>query len=236
MTAISKEKMIGVIVCVLVLGFVSISNSQEKVTDKTLISLDSEAKVYLDKGDINNAGTKIQDAYEKVTKDKSSLSPAATKDLSGTLLKMGEAVHKKDGADKARNWLEKAIEIDNKNDEAHMLLGWTYFEKKDFDKSLSFFKAANTVNPSAKSYQLMAVTYFQNKSYQKALEACDAGLKRNPAAEMASAILNIRAMTNMMLGNQDQAKNDYLAAINKDPGNKMAKNNYDKLYPEKVDK
>jgi tetratricopeptide (TPR) repeat protein len=236
MTANSKEKIIGVIVCVFMFGFVSISNAQEKITDKTLMSLDSEVKGYLEKGDINNAGTKILDAYEKAEKDKGSLSPAATKDLSVTLLKMGEAVHKKDGADKARNWLEKAIEMDNKNDEAHMLLGWTYFEKKDFDKSLSFFKTANAVNPSAKSYQLMAVTYFQNKSYQKALEACDAGLKRNPAAEMASAILNIRAMTNMMLGNQDQAKNDYLAAIKKDPGNKMAKSNYDKLYPENVGK
>ncbi|NLD35322.1 MAG: hypothetical protein GX654_00455 [Desulfatiglans sp.] len=233
MTAINKEKMIGMVVCVFMLGILSIANAQEKITDKTLMSLDSEVKRYLDKGDINNAGTKILDAYEKAAKDKNSLSPAATKELSNTLLKMGEAVHKKDGADKAKAWLEKAIEMDNKNDEAHMLLGWTYFEKKDFDKSLSFFKAANAVNPSPKSYQLMAVTYFQEKAYQKALEACDAGLKRNPAAEVASAILNIRAMTNMMLGNQDQAKNDYLAAIKKDPDNKIAKSNFDKLYPEK---
>jgi hypothetical protein len=42
---------------------------------------------------------------------------------------MGEAVHKKDGADKAKAWLEKAIEMVKKY-EAHMLLGWTYFEKK----------------------------------------------------------------------------------------------------------
>ncbi|NLD35582.1 MAG: tetratricopeptide repeat protein, partial [Desulfatiglans sp.] len=219
MTAASKEKMIGVIVCVLLFCFVSIANAQEKITDKTLMSLDSEVKGYLDKGDINNAGTKILDAYEKAAKDKGSLSPAATKNLSDTLLKMGEAVHKRDGADKAKAWLEKAIEMDNKNDEAHMLLGWTYFEKKDFDKSLSFFKAANAVNPSAKSYQLMAVTYFQSKAYQKALEACDAGIKRHPTAEVASAMLNIRAMSNLMLGNQDKAKNDYLTAINKDPDN-----------------
>ena len=78
----------------------------------------------------------------------------------------------------------------------------------------------------------MAVTYFQNMAYQKAIEACDAGLKRNPAPEAASAILNIRALANLMLENQDQAKNDYLAAIKKDPGNKIAKSNYDKLYPE----
>lgn len=236
MTAISKEKMIGVIVCVLLFCFISIANAQEKITDESLTSPISEAKGYLNKGDINNAGTKILDAYEKAVKEKSSLSPDATKDLSVTLLKMGEAVHKKDGADKAKAWLEKAIEMDNKNDEAHLLLGWTYFEKKDFDKSLSFFKAANAVNPSAKSYQLMAVTYVQEKAYQKALEASDAALKKNPAAETASAILNIRAMANLMLGNQDQAKNDYLAAINKDPGNTMAKNNYDKLYSEKADK
>jgi tetratricopeptide (TPR) repeat protein len=235
MTAISKEKMIGVIVCVLLFCFISIANAQEKITDETLMNLNSEAKGYLDKGDINNAGIKILDAYENAAKDKGSLSPAATKNLSDTLLKMGEAVHKRDGADKAKAWLEKAIEMDNKNDEAHMLLGWTYFEKKDYDKSLSFFKAANAVNPSSKSYQLMAVTYFQEKAYQKALDACDAGLKRNPTAEVASAILNIRAMANLMLGNQDQAKNDYLSAI-KDPDNKIAKSNYDKLYPEKVDK
>ena len=168
MTAISKEKLIGVVVCVFMLGFISIANAQEKITDETLMSLNSEVKGYLDKGDINNAGTKILDAYEKAAKDKSSLSPAATKDLSDTLFKMGEAVHKKDGADKAKAWLEKAIEMDNKNDDPHMLLGWTYFEKKDFDKSLSFFKAANAVNPSAKSYQLMAVTYFQEKAWKKA--------------------------------------------------------------------
>jgi len=236
MTAASKEKMIGVIVCVLLFCFVSIANAQEKITDKTLMSLDSEVKGYLDKGDINNAGTKILDAYEKAAKDKGSLSPAATKNLSDTLLKMGEAVHKRDGADKAKAWLEKAIEMDNKNDEAHMLLGWTYFEKKDFDKSLSFFKAANAVNPSPKSYQLMAVTYFQEKAYQKALEACDAGIKRHPTAEVASAMLNIRAMSNLMLGNHDQAKNDYLAAIKIDPQNKIAISNYNKLYPKKGSK
>ncbi|NLD38993.1 MAG: hypothetical protein GX654_19205 [Desulfatiglans sp.] len=109
MTAISKEKIIGVIVCVFMFGCISISNAQEKITDKTLMNLNSEAKEYLEKGDINNAGIKILDTYEKAAKDKGSLSPAATKDLSDNLFKMGEAVHKKDGADKARNWLEKAI-------------------------------------------------------------------------------------------------------------------------------
>jgi hypothetical protein len=63
MTAISKENIIGVIVCILLFCFISISNAQEKITDKTLMSLDSEAKGYLDKGDINNAGTKILEAY-----------------------------------------------------------------------------------------------------------------------------------------------------------------------------
>jgi tetratricopeptide (TPR) repeat protein len=228
MRVIRKDKLIAIF-CILVFGFAGVTMAQEKITDASLTGLTSEGKAYLDKGDLSNAGKKILLAYENAKKVKSSLSTSATKDLSDALLKMGEAVFKKEGAGNARNWVEKSIEINNLNDDSHLLLGRIYYDGKDYGKAINAINAANNIKQRANNYLLLAFTRLQKKSYQKAIDDCSEGLKKNPTAKEASALLNMRGFIYNASGDNEKAKKDYLDAYNKDPENKAAKNNYDNL-------
>lgn len=229
MPEIRKDIFITVLICVLFFGFTSIALAQEKVTDEILMGLIAEGEESLDKNDLDSASRKIQEAYEKAIKEKS-LNTEINNELSSALFKVGETVLKENGSDKARSWLEKSVNMNAKNDEAHLMLGWTYFDKKDFGKAINYFNTANAVNPSAKSYQFIALTYFQNKSYKKAFEACNKGLGKNPTNKEASAMLNLRALVNLAMGNKEQAEEDYLSAMKKDPGSEIVKSNYELFF------
>jgi tetratricopeptide (TPR) repeat protein len=228
MPEIRKVKLITIF-CILVFGFTGVAMAQEKITDESLTGLTSEGKAYLAKGDLSNAGKKILQAYENAKKVKSSISSAATKDLSDTLLKMGEAVLKKEGSGKAKGWAEKSIEINNRNDDSHLLLGRIYYDGKDYGKAINAVNAANNIKQRANNYLLLAFTRLKEKSYQKAIDDCSAGLRNNPTAKEASALLNMRGFIYNASGDNEKAKKDYLDAYNKDPENKAAKNNYDNL-------
>ena len=130
MPAIRKEKLIAIF-CILIFGFTGIAIAQENITGESLSGLTSEGKAYLEKGDLSNAGKKILEAYEDTKKVKSGINGSVYKDLSEALFKVGEAVLKKDGANNAKSWLEKSIEMDNQNDNPHLLLARIYYEGKD---------------------------------------------------------------------------------------------------------
>jgi tetratricopeptide (TPR) repeat protein len=228
MPAIRKEKLITIF-CILLFGFTGVAMAQEKITDESLTGLTSEGKAYLEKGDLSNAGKKILEAYENAKKVKSSLNTAVCKDLSEALFKVGDAVLKKEGAGKAKDWVEKSIEINNRNDDSYLLLARVYYDGKDYAKAINAVITANNIKKRANNYLLLAYTRLQEKSYQKAIDDCSEGLKNNPTAKEESALLNMRGFIYNVTGDKEKAKKDYLDAYNKDPENKAAKNNYDNL-------
>jgi tetratricopeptide (TPR) repeat protein len=234
MPAIKKDKLIAICFCILICGFIllnfiSIAQAQRQSIDETLISLTSKGKVYIEKGDIANASKKIQEAYEKAIKEKSSLNTAVLNDLSEVLFKVGEAVFNKDGAGNAESWVEKSIDMNNRNDESHLLLARIYYDEKDYSKAISSIIMANNIKQRPNNYLLLAFTYLHTKSYQNAIEACNEGLKKEPTSKEVSALLNMRGFVYNVLGDQEQAKKDYLDAYKKDNGNEAAKNNYENL-------
>jgi tetratricopeptide (TPR) repeat protein len=191
MPAIRKVKLIAIF-CILVFGFIGVAMAQEKITDASLTGLASEGKAYLEKGDLSNAGKKILQAYENAKKVKSSISLAATKDLSDALFKMGEAVLKKEGSGKAKGWAEKSIEVNNRNDDSYLLLGRVYYDGKDYGKAINAVNTANNIKKRANNYLLLAFTRLKEKSYQKAIDDCSAGLKNNPTAKSICLIKHER--------------------------------------------
>ncbi len=228
MSAIRKVKLIA-IYCILVFGLTGVAIAQEKTTGDSLTGLTSEGKAYLAKGDLSNAGKKILQAYENAKKVKSSLSTTATKDLSDTLFKMGDAVLKKEGSGKVKSWAEKSIEINNRNDDSYLLLAQVYYDGKDYDKAINAINTANNIKQRANNYLMLAYTRLMKKSYEKAIDDCSEGLKNNPTSREESALLNMRGFIYNVAGDKEKAKKDYLDAYNKDPENKAAKTNYDIL-------
>ncbi len=228
MWAIRKDKLIAIF-CIFLFGFTGVTLAQEKVTDASLTGLISEGKAYLEKGDLSNAGKKILEAYSSAIKDKSSLNTAVSKDLSDALFKVGNAVLQKEGSGQVKGWADKSIEINNRNDDSHLLLGRVYYDGKDYAMAINAVNTANSIKKRANNYLLLAFTRLKEKSYQKAIDDCSAGLKNNPTAKEASALLNMRGFIYNLAGDKENAKKDYLDAYNKDPENKAAKNNYDNL-------
>jgi tetratricopeptide (TPR) repeat protein len=228
MPAIIKDKLITIF-CIFMFGFTGVLMAQEKITDESLTGLTSEGKAYLEKKDLSNADKKILEAYENAKKVKSSLSPAVSKDLSAALFKVGDAVLKKEGSGKIKDWAVKSIEINDRNDDAYLLLAQAYYDGKDYDKAINAINTANNIKKRANNYLMLAYTRLKKKSYEKAIDDCSEGLKNNPTAKEASALLNMRGFIYNVAGDKEKAKKDYLDAFNKDPENKAAKSNYDIL-------
>ena len=78
-------------------------------------------------------------------------------------------------------YLKKTLVNEPENIEAIQLLPWAYFFQKRFDKALSSFKQAHTLNKKNPTALLgMGWSYFSLKQYQKALDSFERAERFSP--------------------------------------------------------
>ena len=83
--------------------------------------------------------------------------------------------NKVDDIDNSINWFKKVLEIDSNNNEAKEELGKIYYQKKEYEKALEYFKDIDCELDKEIVEKIEEVSnyYLSKGEYDKALSACD---------------------------------------------------------------
>lgn len=109
-----------------------------------------------------------------------------------------------DEQEKARQDLEKAIELNPKNAEAHDDLGVIYAKQQQYAEAIRHFSSTIRYDPSyQKGYHNLAMAYFLVEQDNLALEAVDKALELNPQ-DRNSVLLKAEILT--VLGKTQEAQ------------------------------
>ena len=118
--------------------------------------------------------------------------------------------------DEAINYYEKCLEIDPTYDQAHLALGYLYYQQGDHDIEMTHYKDAIKANPSnAAAYSSLGGAYDDKNEYLLAIENYEQAVKLNPGDEETRTNL---ALDYLQVGRQDKALEQYEALKTKNPG------------------
>ncbi len=111
----------------------------------------------------------------------------------------------------ARRWLDGEFEYDSddmpKDEFYYSTLANCEFASRHYDKALQIFDRLLDKDPFSSFYWLCeAKCHFMQGDYSKAIEACDFAVLND--SEFGEAYM-LRAFTNVLIGNDSQAKEDY---------------------------
>ncbi|MEI0516431.1 tetratricopeptide repeat protein [Brachyspira murdochii] len=97
--------------------------------------------------------------------------------------------------DKARYYLQTAYEIDNTNNDALILLGFTYYQKREFEQAVYYFNKVNENNKASNNY----IQYY-NFYY---------GMSEFYLSKFNNALLRLNKLQNVQLAPSDEYSASY---------------------------
>lgn len=127
----------------------------------------------------------------------------------------GWALFQKGQYNEALAEYKKATELDENNFRAYLNLAIAYRQVEKTDIAISTFQKAIELNPkSHEAHYYLGLTYQTNEKYDLALEELELADRLNPGS--TQIIFDI-GQVREKLGRIDQAKNDYISALQYDP-------------------
>jgi Flp pilus assembly protein TadD len=138
-----------------------------------------------------------------------------------------------------RGWLDeavrefkKAIELDPASAHAHDNLATVYAEKKQFAQSLKEYLTALELEPDSATAHYNLACFLATHSHEMAIEQYKEAIELDP--EYPDAHLNL-GMTYADLDQRDEAKAQFKAAIEVDPGDALARHELAALLMDEAD-
>ena len=168
----------------------------------------------------------IDEAYEK--DDEKKLLPLVTKYVNefpnnaNYLNRLGLLYDNKENYSEAEKWFLKAIEKGNYN--AISNLAYVYYEKKEYEKAIQYYREYQKIADDINNYYWIAASYYELKDYKDAKEWClkSAKFDKNGYSENSLGIIYDEE------GNQKEALKWYQTSAQK--GNLWAYDNLATFY------
>jgi Tfp pilus assembly protein PilF len=123
--------------------------------------------------------------------------------------------------DLAMSYYKKCLEIDPNYDQAHLALGYLYYQEGDHDREMSHYKDAIEANPSnADAFSSLAAALEDRQEYHLAIEAYERAIEIEPKDTDTRKSL---AIDYLVIGRRDKAVEQYdaLKSINKGAANDL---------------
>ena len=80
---------------------------------------------------------------------------------------------------------QRALEVDSKNVQVHLLLGLTYVQLGKLDEALQHTQKASQLDPGYAAFYQLGLIYAAKRQQERAIEAFDRALKISPGSYMA---------------------------------------------------
>ena len=141
-------------------------------------------------------------------------------ELALAYLRRGAAERNKGQLDAALRDEDKALRLDSKSVDAHMVRGTVYGIRKEFDAAISEFDAVLRIEPNhLDAHAYRGAAYAQKHEIEAALRDFDAVARLDP---QSSAAFYQRGMAYRLAGQHDRACRDFATAVQLAPDNPLA--------------
>jgi len=127
--------------------------------------------------------------------------------------------------------LREAVQVDPRNDEAYVDLGFCYGLLRDPDSAIKAYTAATKLNPTGTNFKELADIYLRTGEPDDALMAANAGLVKDPKN---ASLYNAKGMALNDMMRQDEAIAAFRRAVQLDPTLDVARQNLEALSARKT--
>lgn len=136
-------------------------------------------------------------------------------DSEDPLVLMGNVYRKQGNSAEAEKCWKKALELNPERPDVYIGMGWTAFEKAEYDKAIVFWRKALEINPKMPAvHNSIAQTLIVLGRYDKVIKEAEEELKISPKSSLSYFLLG---QGNLKLKEYDKARKYYETAIELQP-------------------
>ncbi|MHC4085296.1 MAG: tetratricopeptide repeat protein [Planctomycetota bacterium] len=131
------------------------------------------------------------------------------------LVLMGNVYRKQGNSTEAEKCWKKALELNPERPDVYIGMGWTAFEKAEYDKAIVFWRKALEINPKIPAvHNSIAQTLIVLGRYDEVIKEAEEELKISPKSSLSYFLLG---QGNLKLKEYDKARKYYETAIELKP-------------------
>ena len=129
---------------------------------------------------------------------------------------LGSECYKLERLDESEKYLKAALKLEKRLLKAHILLGYLYEKRKQYDKCAIYFQNALRIDPTARPAVLgLAVAYSDQSKFEEALAILE---KYHEHAPGDAFVNDLRAGLYLKLGRYEESLGEYRELTQKDKG------------------